>query len=112
MCLNDLGIIIYLFSKSLMISKKIIRAKGCIVHIFKPNIVKVVRNLSKTSMQKTHNLIENFILSYWIDRYQSLIIDTTKDKYAGRYRLGLNTLLFQVQLFFFNNVSEYLLYFK
>ena len=28
----------------------------------------------------------------WSEKYQPLIIDMTKDKNTGRYRLGLNTL--------------------
>ena len=28
----------------------------------------------------------------WIEKYQSLTFEMTKDKYASRYRLGLNTL--------------------
>ena len=28
----------------------------------------------------------------WNGKYQPLRIDTTKDKYAGRYRLGLNSI--------------------
>ena len=29
----------------------------------------------------------------WVEEYQPLTIDMTKDKYTGRYRLGLNSLL-------------------
>ena len=28
----------------------------------------------------------------WNEKYQSLTIDMTKDKYTGRYRLGLNSI--------------------
>ena len=28
----------------------------------------------------------------WIKNYQHLTIDMTKDKYTGRYRLGLNSI--------------------
>ena len=28
----------------------------------------------------------------WIEKYQLLTIDMSKDKYQGRYRLGLNSL--------------------
>ena len=28
----------------------------------------------------------------WAEKYQSLTIDMTKDKYFGRYRLGLNSI--------------------
>ena len=28
----------------------------------------------------------------WNEKYQSLTIDMTKDKYIGRYRLGLNSI--------------------
>ena len=35
----------------------------------------------------------------WNERYQPLTIDMTKDKYTGRYRLGLNY-LFEIQILF------------
>ena len=74
------------------LGKKTIRCNGNIYHIFKPNNFRDVINLyqDKTSMDMT--LIEFKILTStcWNKHYQPLTIDMTKDKYTGRYRLGLN----------------------
>ena len=43
-------------------------------------------------MDKTLN--ENKLLTFtcWNQKYQPLTIDTTKDKFTGRYRLGLTSI--------------------
>ena len=74
--------------------KKTIRANGNIFHIFKPNNFLDVRNLyqDKASMDMTLNefkLLTNFC---WSVNFQPSTIDMTKDKYQGRYRLGLNNI--------------------
>ena len=70
------------------------RAKGNIYHIFKPNNFLEVRNFyqEKASMDMTLNEV-NFLTSIcWNEKYRPLTIDMTKDRYTGRYRLGLNNL--------------------
>ena len=46
-----------------------------------------VHNLyqDKASMDITVNEIENSTSTCWIEQYQPLTIDMTKDKYTGRY---------------------------
>ena len=74
--------------------KKTIIANGNIYHIFKPNNFLDVRNnyQDKASMDLTLNEFNLLTSSCWNKNYQSLTIDMTKDKYQGRYRLGLNSL--------------------
>ena len=76
------------------LSKKTIRCNGNIFHIFKPNKFRDVLNLyqDKSSMDMTLNEIKLLTSTCWIEKYQSLTIDMTKDKYTGRYRLGLNSI--------------------
>ena len=58
------------------------------------------KNLSKKlDRSKGHHLLENFLMFHlsltstcWDKKYQPLTIDMTKDKYTGRYGLGLNSL--------------------
>ena len=76
------------------LSKKTIRCNGNIFHIFKPNNFRDVINLyqDKASMDmifKEFKLLTNIC---WNEKYQPLTIDMTKDKYQGRYRLGLNNI--------------------
>ena len=76
------------------LSKKTIRCNGNIFHIFKPNNFRDVINLyqDKASMDmilKEFKLLTNIC---WNESYQPLTIDMTKDKYQGRYRLGLNNI--------------------
>ena len=74
--------------------KRSVRAKANIYHNFKPNSFRDVLSLQqdKSSMDM---LLNEFILltsTCWIEKYQPLAIDMTKDKFFGRYRLGLNSL--------------------
>ena len=40
----------------------------------------------------TLNKFKLLISNCWSEKYQPLTIDMTKDKYQGRYRLGLNSI--------------------
>ena len=75
--------------------KKTIRANGNIFHIFKPNNFLDVRNIyqDKASMDMTLNEFKYLTSTCWNKNYQPLTIDMTKDRYMGRYRLGLNSIL-------------------
>ena len=74
--------------------KKTIRANGNIYHIFKSNNFLDVRIIyqDKTSMDMTLDEIKYLTSTCWNKNYQPLTIDMTKDKYTGRYRLGLNSI--------------------
>ena len=74
--------------------KKTIRANGNIFHIFKPNNFLDVRNIyqDKASMDMTLNEFKYLTSTCWIRNYQPVTIDMTKDRYMGRYRLGLNSI--------------------
>ena len=74
--------------------KKTIRANGNIYHIFKPNNFLDVRNIyqDKASMDMTLDEFKLLTSTCWNEKYQPLTIDMTKDKYTGRYRLGLNSI--------------------
>ena len=74
--------------------KRTIRANGNIFHLFKPNNYLDVRNIyqDKASMDMTLNEFKYLTSICWSEKYQSLTIDMTKDKYTGRYRLGLNNI--------------------
>ena len=76
------------------LSKKSIRCNGNIFHIFKPNNFRDVINLyqGKASMDMTLNEFKLLTSTCWNKNYQRLTIDMTKDKYTGRYRLGLNSI--------------------
>ena len=76
------------------LSKKTIRCNGNIFHIFKPNNFLDVRNLyqDKASMDMTLDEFKYLTSICWNKSYQPLTIDMTKDKYTGRYRLGLNSI--------------------
>ena len=76
------------------LSKKTIRCNGNIFHIFKPNNFRDVQNLyqDKASMDMTLNEFKYLSSNCWYEKYQPLSIDMTKDKYTGRYRLGLNSI--------------------
>ena len=76
------------------LSKKTIRCNGNIYHIFKPNNFRDVLNLyqDKASMDMTLNEFKLLTSICWYEKYQPLTIDMTKDKYTGRYRLGLNSI--------------------
>ena len=74
--------------------KKTIKANGNIYHIFKPNNFRDVQNLyqDKASMDMTYNEFKLLTSICWNEPYQPLTIDMSKDKYTGRYRLGLNSI--------------------
>ena len=76
------------------LSKKTIRCNGNIYHIFKPSNFRDVQNLyqDKASMDMTLNEFKLLTSTCWNEKYQPLTIDITKDKYQGRYRLGLNSI--------------------
>ena len=76
------------------LSKKTIRCNSNIFHIFKPNNFRDVQNLyqDKSSMDMTLNEFKFLTSTCWNEKYQPLTFDMTKDKYTGRYRLGLNSI--------------------
>ena len=76
------------------LSKKTIRCNGNIFHIFKPNNFLDVRNLYQDKASMDMTLVEfKYLTSIcWNEKYQPLTIDMTKDKYTGKYRLGLNNI--------------------
>ena len=76
------------------LSKKTIRCNGNIYHIFKPNNFRDVQNLNqdKASMDMTLNEFKLLTSIRWSKKYQPPTIDMTKDKYTGRYRLGLKNI--------------------
>ena len=76
------------------LGKKTIRCNGKIFHIFKPNNFLDVRSLyqDKASMDMTLKKFKNLTSTCWNKNYRPLAIDMTKDKYQGRYRLGLNSI--------------------
>ena len=76
------------------LSKKTKRCYSNIFHIFKPNNFRDVLSLyqDKSSMDMTLNEFKLLASTCWNEKYQPLTIDMTKDKFFGRYRLGLNSI--------------------
>ena len=74
--------------------KRTVRCNGNIFHIFKPNNFRDVLNLyqDKASMDMTLDEFKYLTSTCWNEKYTPLTIDMTKDKYTGRYRLGLNSI--------------------
>ena len=74
--------------------KRTIRANGNIYHIFKPNNFRDVLNIyqDKKSMDMTFSEFKLLTSTCWIEKYQPLTIDMTKNKFTGRYWLGLNSM--------------------
>ena len=74
------------------IPKRTIRANGNFYHIFKPNSFRDVQNVNQdqASTDMTLNEYKFLTSTCWNKNYQPLSIDMTKDRYQGRYRLGLN----------------------
>ena len=74
--------------------KRTIRAIGNIYHILIPNKFRDVQNLSQdnASMDMTLNEFKYLTCTCWNKNNQPLTIEMTKDKYTGRYRLGLNSI--------------------
>ena len=75
--------------------KRTIRGNGNIYHIFKPNNFLDVRNIyqDEAFMDMTLDEFKYSNSTCWNEKNQPLTIDMTKDKYQGRYRLGLNSIL-------------------
>ena len=90
------------------LSKKTIRCKGNIYHIFKPNNFRDVQNLyqDKDSMDMTLNKFKLLTSTCWNKNNQPLTIDMTKNAYNGRYRLGLNN-IFVPDTTLFQNINTY-----
>ena len=76
------------------IPKRTISGNGNIYHIFKPNNFLDVRNIyqDKASMDMAPIEFKLLTSTCGNEIYQPLTIDMTKDKYTGRYRLGLNSI--------------------
>ena len=74
--------------------KRTIRCNGNVFHLFKPNNYLDVRNIyqDKASMEMTLDEFKYLTSICWNKNYQPLTIDMTRDKYTGRYRLGLNSI--------------------
>ena len=92
---NNLSIFI-ISQKYYELHKKTIRANGNIYHIFKPNNFRDVKDLyqDKVSLDMTLDEFKYSTSTCWKEKFQTLTIDMIKDKYAGRYRLELNSIFF------------------
>ena len=68
------------------------RTFSLVYHIFKPNNFRDVQNLyqDKVSMDMTLNEFKLLTSTCWNKNYQPLTIGLAKDRYQGRYGLGLN----------------------
>ena len=90
---NNLSIII--FSQDYYeLPKKSIRTNGNIYQIFKPIKFREDQNLyqDKASLDMTLNEFNYLTSTCWDKQYQPLTIDMTKNKFVGRYRLGLKSI--------------------
>ena len=97
LCLKDQGTILCLYSLSVKIITSKVKEQYCngnIYHIFKPNKFRNVQNLyqEKPSMDMTLSEFKNLTNICWSEKYQPLTIDMTKDKFTGRYRIGLKSI--------------------
>ena len=74
--------------------KKTIRANRIIYHVFKPNNLRDVQNpyQDKSSIDMTLDEFKYSTSTCWNENYIPPTVDVTKDKYTGRYRLGLNSI--------------------
>ena len=74
--------------------KRTIPASGNIYHISEANNFRGVQNLyqNESSMDLTLNEFKYLLVLVGIKKYQPITLDMTKDKYTGRYRLGLISL--------------------
>ena len=72
-----------------------IRANGKIYHILDPNNFRDVSNIyqDKISVDLTLSEFKLLTSTCWNESYQPLTIDMTQDKFTGRYRLGLNSII-------------------
>ena len=76
------------------LNKKTIQCNGNIYHILKPNNFRDTINpyQDKASMDMNRNEFKLLTSICWNEKYKPLTIDMTKDKYTGRYRLGLSSI--------------------
>ena len=90
---NNLSIFI-ISQDCYQLPKRTIRANGNVYHILNSNKFKDVQNLyqDEASMGMTLSEYKNLTSTCWNEKYQPLTIDMTKDRYQGRYRLGLNSI--------------------
>ena len=74
--------------------KRTIRANGNIYHKLEANNFLDVRNIyrDKASMDMTLDEFKYLTSTCWNEQYQPPTIDMTKDKYTGRYLLGIKSL--------------------
>ena len=74
--------------------KRTIRSNGNVFHLLKPNNYLDVRNIcqDKASMDMKLNQYKFLTSTCWSKGFQPLTVDMTKDKYTGRYSLGLNSI--------------------
>ena len=74
--------------------KRTIRCNGNVFHLFKPNNYLDVRKIyqDKASMDMTLDEFKLLTSTCCNTNYKPPTIDITKDKYTGRYRLGLNSI--------------------
>ena len=100
---NNLSIVI-ISQDYYELPKKTIRANGNINRIFKPNNFRDVLDLYqvKSSMDMTLNEFKFLTSTCWNEKYLPLTIDMIKDKYTGRYRLGLNNITVPNSSLFYN----------
>ena len=92
---QDKNLSIFIISQDdYKLPKQTIRANGKIYHTIKPNNFRDFQNLyqDKASMDMTLNEFKYLTSTCWNEKYQPLTIDMTKDRYQGRYRLGLNSI--------------------
>ena len=89
---NNLSIFI-ISQENYELPKRTKRANINNYHIFKPNNFRDVQNLyqDKASMDMKLNEFKNLTNNCWKENYQPLTIDMTKDRYQGRYLLGINS---------------------
>ena len=97
-CLSVLCITIFRYSLSAKITtnfpKRRLELTEISITFFKPNNFLDVRIIyqDKASMDMTLDEFKYLTSTCWNKNYQPLTIDMTKDKYTGRYRLGLNSI--------------------
>ena len=74
--------------------KRTKRTTGNIYHSINQNKFRDVQNLyqDKVSMNMTLNEFKYLTSTCWNEKYQTLTIFMTKDRYQGRYQLGLTSI--------------------
>ena len=82
--------------------KRTIRANENIYHIFKPNNFRDLQNLyeDRASTNMTLKDVNHLTSTLRNEKYQPLTIDMTKDRYQGRYRFGLRSIVVPVSSLF------------